>query len=119
MKSLIRRNWDRAGAIALVVLGLLFLLVGWFGVSGTGLVAEQNPYLASGGLGGIALLAIGCTLWVSADLQDQWRRLDALEELLRAQSGGAAAPTTVEAAQVPSNGHGSAIGDRPTEAVKT
>jgi uncharacterized membrane protein len=82
LKKLIRANWDRAVAAALVLLGVLALILGWWGVSGTGVAAEQNPYLISGGLLGIALIAIGCTLWLSADLQDEWRRLDAAEERL-------------------------------------
>jgi hypothetical protein len=82
MKTFLRANWDRVLAVGLVVLGVVALIVGWIGVSGTGLTPEQNPYLISGGLGGIALIAIGCTVWVSSDLQDEWRRLDAIEERL-------------------------------------
>ena len=89
MKTFLRANWDRALAVTLVVLGVVALIFGWMGVSGTGLAAQQNPYLISGGLGGIALIAVGCTMWVSADLQDEWRRLDALEERL-----GELAPAT-------------------------
>jgi hypothetical protein len=82
MKMLLRANWDRVLAVTLVLAGMVALIVGWVGVSGTGLAAEQNPYLISGGLGGIALIVVGSTIWVSADLQDEWRRLDALEERL-------------------------------------
>lgn len=82
MKTFFRANWDRALAVGLVAVGVIALILGWIGVSGTGLAAEQNPYLISGGLVGIALIAVGCTVWVSADLQDEWRRLDALEEHL-------------------------------------
>jgi hypothetical protein len=38
------------------------------------------PYIASGGLGGIFLLGLGSTLWLSADLRDEWRKLDELGE---------------------------------------
>ena len=82
MKAFLRANWDRVAACALIVLGALALVLGWLGVSRTGLAAEQNPYLISGGLAGIAFVAIGCTMWLSSDLQDEWRRLDALEEHL-------------------------------------
>jgi hypothetical protein len=98
MKAFLRANWDRVAACALIVLGALALVLGWLGVSRTGLAAEQNPYLISGGLAGIALVAIGCTMWLSSDLQDEWRRLDALEERL-GQLGEQADPTeTTEAA---------------------
>lgn len=84
VKRFLRANWDRVAAVVLVLAGLTALSVGWLGISGTGLAAEQNPYLISGGLGGIALVGIGCTLWLSADLQDEWRRLDGLEDRLAA-----------------------------------
>lgn len=82
IKTLLRANWDRSLAVILVLAGIVMLIIGWFDVSGTGLVAEQNPYLMSGGLGGIAMLIVGCTTWLSSDLQDEWRRLDAIEERL-------------------------------------
>jgi hypothetical protein len=82
VKTFLRSQWDRVAACCLVILGAAALVLGWFGVSGTGLAAEQNPYLISGGLVGLALIGVGCTLWLSADLQDEWRRLDSLEERL-------------------------------------
>jgi hypothetical protein len=84
IRAFLRANWDRAAAVALVVLGVASVIVGWLGVRGTGIAAEQNPYIISGGVGGMVLIAIGCTMWLSADLQDEWRRLDALEEHLSA-----------------------------------
>ena len=92
MKAFLRANWDRSLAVGLVVLGAIALVLGWFGVSGTGLAAEQNPYLISGGLLGIALIGIGCTVWLSSDLQDEWRRLDAVEERLAELVASGAAP---------------------------
>jgi hypothetical protein len=103
MKSFVRANLDRVIAVALGVVGLILLIVGWIGVSGTGLAAEQIPYLISGGLGGIGLIAIGCTMWVSADLQDEWRRLDALEERLgdlRSSRTGETAAVAVDLTEV-------------------
>lgn len=79
MKSFVRANIDRVVAVGLAVVGVIAIVVGWVGVSGTGLAAEQIPYVISGGIGGIVLVALGCTAWVSADLQDEWRRLDAIE----------------------------------------
>ena len=71
----VRQQWDRVGAWSAVALGLLLLLLGWFGVSGTAFAAEQIPYVISGGLGGLALIGIGATLWISADLRDEWNEL--------------------------------------------
>src|SRR5437763_13961410 len=44
---------------ALAVLGAVFIVVGWFGISGESLVAKQMPYLISGGVGGVALVGVG------------------------------------------------------------
>lgn len=82
MKSFLRSNPDRVIAVVLVVAGVIALILGWIGVSGSTLTPQQIPYAVSGGLGGLALLGIGCTLWLSGDLQDEWRRLDRLEERL-------------------------------------
>lgn len=82
IRAFVRANADRVFAVGIVIVGFVVLGVGWFGVSGTGLAAEQIPYLVSGGIGGLILIVIGCTAWVSADLQDEWRRLDAIEERL-------------------------------------
>lgn len=100
MKAFLRANWDRVTAAVLIALGALALLLGWFGISGTGLAAEQNPYLISGGLVGIALIGIGCTVWLSADLQDEWRRLDSIEERLGQLSPTASAVPAADRAPV-------------------
>lgn len=79
LKLFLRAQWDRVAACGLAVLGAVALLLGWLGISDTALTAEQLPYLVSGGLGGIALIGVGATLWLSADLRDEWRRIDRLE----------------------------------------
>jgi hypothetical protein len=83
----LRLHWDRAAAWACFALGLVFLLVGYLGISNTGYVAEQLPYLASGAIGGLFLLGFGGMLLLSADLRDEWRKLDRIEEVLTASAG--------------------------------
>lgn len=80
----VRAQWDRAGAVLAVLIGLLALQLGWLGVSGTGYLAKQMPYIISGGLVGIFFLGVGATLWLSADLRDEWRQLRSLEDAVRA-----------------------------------
>lgn len=94
MMSFVRANLDRVIAAALAVIGVILIIAGWVGVSGTGLAAQQIPYVISGGIGGIALIALGCTAWMSADLQDEWRRLDALEERLQDLGVDHSSPTS-------------------------
>lgn len=74
-----RLQWDRALALLAGVAGVVCLVVGWIGASGTPYVAKQVPYVVSGGLGGLALLIAGATLWLSADMNDEWRVLDRIE----------------------------------------
>ena len=82
LKCYLRTQRDRVTAMVLVAAGALLLLLGWIGVSGTALSYEQLPYVVSGGLFGIVLVGIGATLWLSADLRDEWRKLDRLEHAL-------------------------------------
>lgn len=79
----VRVQWDRTGAIVATVAGLVALLIGYLGTSDTVYIAEQIPYVISGGLTGIVLLTIGAVLWISADLRDEWRELAAQGEALR------------------------------------
>lgn len=78
----LRNQWDRAAALGALVVGLISLLLGWLGVSGSGLPAAQIPYLASGGLLGVFALGVAATLWLSADLRDEWRQLDSIRRSL-------------------------------------
>lgn len=77
-----RAQWDRVLAGVAVLAGAILLLIGWIGVSGTGFVSEQLPYIASEGLGGVFLLGLGGMLWLSADLRDEWRELRAIRKRL-------------------------------------
>jgi hypothetical protein len=83
VKRYLRAQWDRVLAGVCVAFGALALLVGWLGMSGSALSYEQLPYLISGGLVGVLLVGIGATIFLSADLRDEWRKLDRLEEGLR------------------------------------
>jgi hypothetical protein len=78
----LKSQWDRIGAVLCNVAGAVLLIAGYFGVSNQGLPAEQIPYIISGGLGGIFLMGIGAALWLSADLRDEWKKLDRIESVL-------------------------------------
>lgn len=77
--SLQSLDWRQAVGGALVVLGMLAIVVAWFGVSGTLEPGEQMPYISSGGFGGAALIAIGVTLLISFE---HTRDRDALAQVL-------------------------------------
>jgi hypothetical protein len=80
--NLLKKQWDRFAALSLAIIGAVMLISGWVGVSGTNILANQAPYMMSGGLGGIFVLGVGATLWISADLRDEWRKLDRIEKAL-------------------------------------
>jgi hypothetical protein len=77
-----RNQWDRIGAWLCVIGGAVALSVGYVGVSGTLDTGKQLPYVVSGGMAGLFLLGLGALLWLSADLRDEWRKLDAIDRHL-------------------------------------
>lgn len=91
----LRLQWDRVFGAAAVITGAVALLTGWSKVSATPYPAEQIPYVVSAGLGGLFLLGVGATLWHSADLRDEWRKLDRLEEKLDAAIAAGQTTTVV------------------------
>jgi hypothetical protein len=91
----VRNQWDRVGAWLCVIGGAVALVVGYLGVSGTLETGKQLPYVVSGGLGGLFLLGLGALLWVSADLRDEWRKLDAIDRHLVDTGALPGAPSTL------------------------
>ena len=82
-RTWVRHNRARVGALACIAAGAVALLVGWIGVARSLYPAEQLTYLISGGLGGVCLIGVGALLWLSSDLQDEWTKLDLIEDALR------------------------------------
>jgi hypothetical protein len=82
LKVLLRAYWDRIAGTVLLVAGAVALILGWVGASGTSQTYQQIPLLISGGLAGLALIVVGATVWVSADLRDEWRKLHRIEARL-------------------------------------
>ncbi len=85
--------------IALPIIGVIIIWLGWWGASGTKYVYQEIPYVVSGGIFGIALVFIGAALFarysvarllrfwlarVVADSQIQTDRLiEAIENLAK------------------------------------
>jgi hypothetical protein len=96
----IKQQWDRALALLAAVIGALALVLGWVGVSGVSLVTQQIPYLISGAVVGLVAFGVASTLWISADLRDEWAKLDdiyrAVTDQPRAENGPAEDSTAVE-----------------------
>jgi hypothetical protein len=98
LRTWLKAQWDRALAVALVLLGALALLLGWLGIDDALYPGQQIPYVLSGGIGGLLAVGVGAVLWLSADLRDEWRKLDdidqKLERILEHQASTAAAEAT-------------------------
>ena len=84
----IKQQWDRALALVAAAVGVVALLLGWIGVSGAALETQQIPYLVSGAVVGLVAFGAASTLWISADLRDEWAKLD---DIHRAMTDPAAA----------------------------
>src|SRR4051812_39454030 len=52
-------RWLLIGGGVLLPLGIVLVLLGWYGAAHTGRLFEQIPYLISGGLLGLALVVAG------------------------------------------------------------
>jgi hypothetical protein len=96
----LRLAWDRAAALVLIALGVAALVMGWIGVSGEAFPAKQLPYLISGGIAGVFILGLGALCWLSADLRDEWTKLDRIEDALnRLADTGLVDPEALRRAQ--------------------
>jgi hypothetical protein len=71
----------------LAAIGVIVIIVGWFGVSGQALVAKQLPYLISGGLGGVALVGVGAALIGTERLRREAGRMARLEDMVEELRG--------------------------------
>lgn len=79
----VRVQWDRTGAVVAAVIGVIALIFGYLGTSDTEFIAEQIPYIISGGLVAVVLFTVAGVLWLSADLRDEWRELASQGDDLR------------------------------------
>lgn len=76
-----------AAAAVLLPLGLLVIVLGWYGASHTPYVFEQVPYLISGGLVGLALVLAGglayFATWIARGVAVQQGSSEEIAALLR------------------------------------
>jgi hypothetical protein len=117
LKQWTRLHWDRIGAWTLAVVGVVVLLVGWKRVADTPFPAEQIPYLVSAGIGGGLMIVFGAALLISADLRDEWTKLDEIHATLARQQAPPSADDTATPAAAPvTNGTATVaadVGDAP------
>jgi hypothetical protein len=78
----LRAEWDRFLAWGLLTVGAALLIIGAVQVADHRYLADQLSFIMSAGIGGLGCIGFGAGLILSADLHDEWRKLDRLEELL-------------------------------------
>lgn len=119
-----RRSAERRFMVlggVLVPLGLLVIVLGWFGASRTSNVYEQIPYLISGGLLGLGLVFLGAFVyfahWLTRLVHEQRTRsaavvaaVDRLAAAVDRQSSRVAVPP-------PGNGDGQFVPAGPAAAA--
>ena len=87
-------RWLAIAGGVLMPLGVLLVIVGWYGAAHTTRVFEQIPYLTSGGMLGIALAGIGAALyfgyWLTRLVGHAREIVDSLARIERRLDGVAA-----------------------------
>lgn len=113
-----------AGGI-IAPLGVIVVLLGWWGAAHTPYVFEQVPYLISGGLLGLGMVFLGAffyfTHWITQLVKEQRAQsaavLEALQTLTDEVTTAGRSPRQLTGA-VPSNGAAPAAATRPLVATE-
>ena len=114
----LRNTWQVVAGALLVPLGVVFILMSWYGAAHTPYVQQQIPYLVSGSFAGLGCIVLGGLLywahWLyriydQADLHHQ-EQIDALHQTLRVIAerldGSGSGPGTGESAGAQATGAG-------------
>lgn len=110
LKTLARRNWRQLTAAGLLLLGVLFVMLGWYGAAHTNIITEQIPYLISGGLLGLGLIIVAGFVASFSVLEQENRELRReIARALAAARVGEAVPAGAAPSLIPGppsgNGH--------------
>src|SRR6266498_2508721 len=79
-------RWLMIVGAGLVVVGILLIVIAWYGAAHTPYVFEQLPYVISGGLLGLALAVVGglfyFAYWITRQIQETRRQSDQTQKAL-------------------------------------
>ncbi len=80
----IRAQWDRVAGYGCIAAGAVSMTVAAVQISRSPSILSQLSYIGSAALLGLLLAVVGVGLLVTADLHDEWRKLDRIEAATRA-----------------------------------
>ena len=94
----VRNSWQVIAGALLIPLGVVFILLGWYGAAHARVVQQQIPYMVSGSFIGLGCMIVGGLLFLGhwlyriydqADLhhEEQQRLLETIAAALLAQRG--------------------------------
>ena len=75
VRAFLAENVRLVLAVVLLVIGVILVLLGWYGAAHTNILTEQIPYLISGGLLGMALIIVAGVIGSSASLSRENREM--------------------------------------------
>jgi len=75
VQAFVLENVRLVAALAMLVLGIVLVILGWYGAAHTNILTEQIPYLISGGLLGMALIIVAGVIGSSASLERENREV--------------------------------------------
>jgi hypothetical protein len=93
----LRSQWDRVAGCACIATGAGCMIVGAVQISRSPSILSQLSYIGSAALIGLFLTIVGVGLLVTADLHDEWRKLDRIEAAIRDSGPAPVTPATTTA----------------------
>ena len=81
----LRCEWDRVAGFALAGVGGVLVVLGGLAARGAPTTIDSLSYIATAGLIGLFCLGLGVGLFLSADLRDEWHKLDRIEAAIRGE----------------------------------
>lgn len=96
--AVIRDQWRMLSVLATLLLGVVFIMLGWYGAAHTNIITEQIPYLISGGLLGLGLILLSGIMAYSFVIERQNEQLR--RDIARALAQPRTVTTTAVAAPV-------------------
>jgi hypothetical protein len=79
---LFRTRHARILSLAFVFAGFVAIVLGWIGMARSGAPDEQLPFIVSGGMGGIGLIAFGVGILLVAQIRTERQSLTAVLEIM-------------------------------------